>query len=84
MRANNTIYFAVRASKSRNNGTSPIQVQLPQTNRLHSVQARFDYGSCFLFALLVYFIAKALRRVAGGTKTPTGGELVGGRVIWVD
>ena len=28
MRANNTIYFAVRASKSRNNGTSPIQVQL--------------------------------------------------------
>ena len=28
MIANNTIYFVVRASKSRNNGTSPIQVQL--------------------------------------------------------
>ena len=28
MSANTTIYFAVRASKSRNNGTSPIQVQL--------------------------------------------------------
>ena len=28
MRANNTIYFAVRASKSRNNGTLPIQVQI--------------------------------------------------------
>lgn len=28
MRANNTIYFAVRASKSRQNGMCPIQVQL--------------------------------------------------------
>ena len=28
MRANNTIYFAVRPSKSRQNGTCPIQVQL--------------------------------------------------------
>ena len=28
MRANNTIYFAVRASKSRQNGMCPILVQL--------------------------------------------------------
>ena len=36
MRANNTIYFAVRASKSRQNGMCPIQVQLSKSGERSS------------------------------------------------
>lgn len=40
MRANNTIYFAVRASKSRQNGMCPIQVQLSKSGE----RASFSTG----------------------------------------
>ena len=40
MRANNSIYFAVRASKSRQNGMCPIQVQLSKSGE----RASFSTG----------------------------------------